>query len=290
MAARRRVDAELVRRGLVASRAEAREAIAAGLVTVDGAPVDKPARQVLPSEALVVSAPPRRFVSRGGGKLDHALDVFDIEVAGLTALDAGISTGGFTDCLLQRGAAHVVGVDVGYGQVAERVRTDPRVDVRERTNVRELSLEDLAGPVDLVVCDVSFIALTTVLPVLVALCAPDGTVVALVKPQFEAGRDDVGSGGVVRDPATWRRVLLEVADESARLGWPLVGVAASPLPGPAGNVEFLVHARRPPAGRAPGTPGDPPVDDVRDLVDAAVADGRRHAAEAGVQLVDGTRE
>lgn len=281
MAARRRVDAELVRRGLVASRTEAREAIDAGLVTVDGAPVDKPARQVLPAEALVVAAPPRRFVSRGGGKLDHALERFGIDVEGRRALDAGISTGGFTDCLLQRGAAGVVGVDVGYGQVAERIRTDPRVEVRERTNVRDLTLDDLGGvPVDVVVCDVSFIALTTVLPVLVGLCDPDADVVALVKPQFEAGRDAVGAGGVVRDPDTWHRVLTEVAAEAARLGWPLVAVTASPLPGPAGNVEFLVHARHDPAGTF--------ADHVARLVDAAVDEGRTHAAAAGVALTDGT--
>ena len=280
MATRRRVDAELARRGLVESRAAAREAIEAGLVTVDGAPVDKASRQVLPSAALVVAAPPRRFVSRGGGKLAHALDRFGIEVEGRRVLDAGISTGGFTDCLLQRGAGHVVGIDVGYGQVAERVRVDPRVDVRERTNVREVTPDDLEAPVDLVVCDVSFIALTTVLPVLVALCRPEGDLVALVKPQFEAGRDDVGTGGVVRDPATWERVLVDVAAASARLGWPVVGVTASPLPGPAGNVEFLVHARHDPGGASGG--------DVAGLVAVAIDEGRAHAAEAGVHLTDGT--
>lgn len=274
---RRRVDAELVRRGLVRSRTEAREAIDAGLVTADGAPVDKPARQVLPDAAIVVHAPPRRFVSRGGGKLDHALDTFGIDVAGRTALDAGISTGGFTDCLLQRGATHVVGVDVGYGQVAERLRTDGRVDVRERTNVRQLRPADLDGPVEVVVCDVSFIALRVVLPVLVELCVPDGDVVALVKPQFEAGRDDVGAGGVVRDPAVWRRVLLEVGEVAAGLCRPIVAATASPLPGPAGNVEFLVHLRRGPATGPASLPA---------LVDAAVAHGRVLAEAAGVVLAD----
>lgn len=276
-AGRRRVDAELVRRGLVASRAAAREAIDAGLVTADGAPVDKPARQVLPGEALAVAAPPRRHVSRGGGKLEHALERFGVDVGDRTALDAGISTGGFTDCLLQRGARRVVGVDVGYGQVAESLRVDPRVEVRERTNVRALTPDDLPAPVDVVVCDVSFIALATVLPALVAVLRPDGDLVALVKPQFEAGRDDVGAGGVVRDPSTWTRVLREVADASAGLGWPLVGVTASPLPGPAGNVEFLVHARH--DAVAP--------DRVDRLVEAAVAEGRRYAAAAGVVLREG---
>ena len=263
---RRRLDAELVRRGLVGSRTEAQEAIAAGLVTVGGAPAGKPATQVRPDDALALVAPPRRFVSRGGGKLEAALDAFAIDVTGLRCLDAGISTGGFTDLLLQRGAAHVVGVDVGYGQVAEPLRRDPRVDVRERTNVRELTPGDLPGPVALVVCDVSFIALRTVLPVLVSLTGATGRVVALVKPQFEAGRDDVGRGGVVRDPQVWRRVLLEVADAARSLGWAVRGVVASPLPGPAGNVEFLVDLQ----------PGDGP--DPVEGVDAAVADGVRIAA------------
>lgn len=268
---RRRLDAELVRRGLVADRDEAAELIASGRVTVDGAPTDKPTRQVLPSVALDVLDPPPPFVSRGGGKLAHALGVFGIDVAGRRCLDAGISTGGFTDCLLQRDAAHVTGVDVGYGQVAEAVRTDPRVDVRERTNVRDLVPEDLDAPVDLVVCDVSFIALRTVLPVLVALAAPGADVVALVKPQFEADRDEVGDGGVVRDPAVWRRVLEEVATAATGLGWPVVDVTASPLPGPAGNVEFLVHARHDPREATPD-------------VEAAITTGRRLARAAGVAL------
>lgn len=270
---RRRLDAELARRGLVRSRTAAREAIEAGLVTVDGAPAHKPAHQVLPSSDLVVTEPPRPYVSRGGGKLAHALDVFDVEVAGRRCFDAGISTGGFTDCLLQHGAAAVVGVDVGYGQVAERLRTDPRVDIRERTNIRDVTPEQLDGPVDLVVCDVSFIALRTVLPVLVDLARPGADVVALVKPQFEAGRDDVGGGGVVRDPAVWLRVLEEVATTSAELGWPVVDVTASPLPGPAGNVEFLVHARQ---------HGDDAVLPAR--LDAALERARALAAEAGVTL------
>lgn len=272
-ARRRRLDAELARRGLVQSRTAGREAIEAGLVTVDGAPALKPAHQVLPSSDLVVTAPPRQYVSRGGGKLAHALDVFDVEVAGRRCLDAGISTGGFTDCLLQHGAATVVGVDVGYGQVAERLRTDPRVDVRERTNIRDVTLDQLDGPVDVVVCDVSFIALRTVLPVLVALARPGADLIALVKPQFEAGRDDVGGGGVVRDPAVWSRVLDEVATTSAELGWPVVDVTASPLPGPAGNVEFLVHARQ--HGDDAGLPARREV---------ALARARELAADAGVAL------
>lgn len=279
---RRRLDAELVRRGLAADRDQARRVIAAGRVIVDGAPADKPARQVLPSAALDVLDPPPPFVSRGGGKLDHALTAFGIEVEARRCLDAGVSTGGFTDCLLQRGAAHVTGVDVGYGQVAEAVRTDPRVEVRERTNVRDLAPQDVDGPFDLVVCDVSFIALRTVLPVLAAMTAPDGDVVALVKPQFEAARDEVGDGGVVRAPRVWQRVLTQVVQAASELGWPVVDVTASPLPGPAGNVEFLVHARQADVG----TPEDP--DEVADRVAAAVDVGRGLAEQAGVALEDGS--
>lgn len=270
---RRRLDAELARRGMVRSRTAGREAIEAGLVTVDGAPTRKPSHQVLPSSDLVVTAPPRQYVSRGGGKLAHALDVFDVEVAGRRCLDAGISTGGFTDCLLQHGATEVIGVDVGYGQVAERLRTDPRVDVRERMNIRDVTVDQLGGPVALVVCDVSFIALRTVLPILVELARPGGDLVALVKPQFEAGRDDVGGGGVVRDPAVWSRVLDEVAATAAELGWPVVDVTASPLPGPAGNVEFLVHARQ--HGDVAALPA---------RLEAALSRARELAADAGVPL------
>ena len=280
MAHRRRLDAELARRGLVASRDEARAAIDAGRVTVDGAPALKAAHQVLPSADLVVLAPARRFVSRGGGKLDHALEVFDVVVKGRRCLDAGISTGGFTDCLLQRGAAHVVGVDVGYGQVAERVRTDDRVDVRERTNIRDVVAADLDAPVEVVVCDVSFIALRTVLPVLVDLTTDHADVVALVKPQFEADREEVGEGGVVRRPDVWERVLREVAASATELGWTVRDVTASPLPGPAGNVEFLVHLRRATSDSAVG------VGTVEALLPAVLDRARELATDAGVDLVE----
>lgn len=275
---RRRLDAELVRRGLTSDRAAAAAAVAAGRVTVDGAPALKPARQVLETADLVVLPPPQRFVSRGGGKLDHALQAFDVEVAGRRCLDAGISTGGFTDCLLQHGAAHVVGVDVGYGQVAERVRTDDRVDVRERTNIRDVTRAHLDAPVELVVCDVSFIALRTVLPVLVGLATPGADLVALVKPQFEAARDEVGDGGVVRSAAVWERVLREVAASAAELGWPIVDVTASPLPGPAGNVEFLVHARRVDTGEGSG--------ELDALLPPVLERARVLARDAGVELVE----
>jgi 23S rRNA (cytidine1920-2'-O)/16S rRNA (cytidine1409-2'-O)-methyltransferase len=231
-----------VRRGLAASRTEAQQAVAAGLVTVDGAPALKSATQVHAGQAVAVTGPPRAYVSRGGEKLAHALDRFAVDPSGRRCLDAGVSTGGFTDCLLQRGAAAVVAVDVGYGQVHERLRRDPRVEVRERTNVRDLTPADLGAPLpDLLVADLSFISLRTVLPVLRPLVAESGEAVVLVKPQFEADRGDVGKGGVVRDPAVWARCLRRVVEAAASVGWPGADLTASPLLGPAGNVEFLAH-------------------------------------------------
>ncbi len=211
-------------------------------MTVDGAPASKPATQVSAGQALVVAAPPRAYVSRGGEKLAHGLDVFGVDPAGRRCLDAGVSTGGFTDCLLQRGADHVVAYDVGYGQVHETIRTHPRVSVHERTNVRDLTPEQIPGPLPtLLVADLSFISLVSVMPVLRPLLAPAGEAVLLVKPQFEAQRGQVGKGGVVRDPEVWRSCLQRVADAAPPLGWRVAGVSASSLIGPAGNVEFLVH-------------------------------------------------
>jgi 23S rRNA (cytidine1920-2'-O)/16S rRNA (cytidine1409-2'-O)-methyltransferase len=195
-----------------------------------------------------VVGPGPRFVGRGGEKLDAAFERFAVPVAGRRALDAGASTGGFTDCLLQRGADEVVAVDVGYGQLHERLRADPRVDVRERTNVRSLDREALGGPVDLVVADLSFISLRTVLPVLVPLVEPGGDLVVLVKPQFEAGRGEAARGsGVIREPEVWRRVLEEVATAAAESGADRMDEMESPLTGADGNVEFLLHLRRTPA-------------------------------------------
>lgn len=245
------------------SRAEAREAIEAGLVTVDGAPALKAARQVARTEALVVAAPPRRFVSRGGEKLDAAIDRFGADPDGRRCLDAGASTGGFTDCLLQRGAAHVTAVDVGYGQMHHRVRTDERVTVLERTNARHLEANDVPQPPPgLVVADLSFISLTLVLPALRRVAADRAQAVLLVKPQFEAGPEDVGDGGVVRDPDVWRRALREVVTAAREVGWPPVGAMPSPLVGAAGNVEFLLHLAD---GRTTSV-------DRERLVDAAVAE------------------
>lgn len=239
----------MVRRGLSSSRSQAQEAIRAGTVTVGGAQAGKAATLVGADDPLGLAAEPRRFVSRGGQKLDGALDRFGIDPAGRFCLDAGASTGGFTDRLLQGGASKVVALDVGYGQLAWEIRNDPRVVVMERTNVRDLTPAALPFAPDLIVADLSFISLRAVLPALVGVGAPEAEFVLLVKPQFEAGRRDVGRGGVVRDPMIWRRVLDEVSDALSALGAGPLDVAVSPLRGPAGNVEFFIHTRRGAAAR-----------------------------------------
>ncbi|MGE5225403.1 MAG: TlyA family RNA methyltransferase [Planctomycetaceae bacterium] len=241
---RRRLDAELVRRGIVASRAEAQEAVRAGLVFVDGVPASKSATMVDDAAPVVLTGAVRPYASRAGAKLAAAIERFEVRVEGRDCLDAGASTGGFTDCLLRAGAARVLAVDVGYGQLAWELRTDPRVTVYERTNVRTLDRAALPFVPSVVVADLSFISLRTALPSLVALAAGDAVFVLLVKPQFEAGPADVGSGGVVRDAAVWRRVLGEVAASADALGLGVLGAMASPVPGPAGNVEFLLFGRR----------------------------------------------
>jgi 23S rRNA (cytidine1920-2'-O)/16S rRNA (cytidine1409-2'-O)-methyltransferase len=241
-APRARLDRELVRRGLVASRVAAQDVIAAGQVTVDGAPAGKASTLVGRQQDLVVHAPPRRWVSRGGDKLDGALDALQIAVADRVCLDAGASTGGFTDVLLARGARTVVAVDVGYGQLAWKLRTDPRVVVRERTHVKDLtpgSLDDDLVP-DLIVADLSFISLASVLPSLHAIADPAADWCCLVKPQFEAGPQFVGRGGVVRDSAGWAAALDRVAAAAQALGLQVRDGAVSGLPGPAGNIEFFV--------------------------------------------------
>ena len=245
MTRRRRLDAELVRRGLVTSRTEAANQIVLGRVLVNGALADKPARQVDPGDAVVVQGPGPKYVSRGGLKLEGALDAFAIDVDGLRALDAGASTGGFTDCLLQRGAARVVALDVGHSQLHERIRNDPRVDVYERFNVRNLQPSDIGGPVGLVVADLSFISLRLVLPALVGAVAPGDELVVLVKPQFEATRQEASRGkGIITDPAIHERVLAEVGAAVVAAGAEVLGVVDSPIHGGDGNREFLMHARR----------------------------------------------
>lgn len=216
-----------------------------------GAPAHKPARLVAPDEPIVLLGPAPRFVGRGGDKLDAALDRFGIEVAGRRAVDLGASTGGFTDCLLQRGAERVVAVDVGYGQLHERLRADPRVDVRERTNARSLTPDALGAAADLLVADLSFISLRAVVPAMIAVTGPAADLVLLVKPQFEAGRPEAARGrGVITDASIWRRVLREVAAALDDLGTAIMGAMASPLTGADGNVEFLLHARTAPARAA----------------------------------------
>ncbi|WP_225845853.1 TlyA family RNA methyltransferase [Streptomyces sp. HPF1205] len=267
--ARRRLDAELVRRNLARSREHASQLIAAGRVTVGGTTATKAATQVETSAAVVVARDDSEpeYVSRGGHKLAGALAAFGprgLAVEGRRALDAGASTGGFTDVLLRAGAAEVVAVDVGYGQLAWSLRNDPRVTVKDRTNVRELTPEAIDGrPVDLVVGDLSFIPLGLVLPALVRCSAPGADLVLMVKPQFEVGRERLGSGGVVRSPQLRAESVRKVAEQAAGLGLGVLGVTASPLPGPSGNVEYFLWLRA-------GAPALDPAD-----VDRAVAEGPR---------------
>ncbi len=246
MTVRRRLDVELVRRGLAPSRSAAQAAIADHLVTVGGSLAGKPSHLVAPGEPVELLAPGPRFVSRGGEKLDAALSQFAVDVAGLRALDAGASTGGFTDCLLQRGAAPVLAIDVGHGQLHPSVRDDPRVVVRERTNVRDLTPEAVGGRVGVVVADLSFISLRTVLPALLRFCQPGAPLVLLVKPQFEAGRAEVSKGrGVIRDPAVRAAVQTSIDDALRDAGATIMGWMESPLRGADGNVELFVHATSP---------------------------------------------
>jgi 23S rRNA (cytidine1920-2'-O)/16S rRNA (cytidine1409-2'-O)-methyltransferase len=282
-----RLDAELVRRGLARSREQAGELVAAGLVTVAGQRAAKPATQVTRDAPISIAEEGEpRYVSRGGHKLAGALAAFGgsgrsvppgngrsvppvkqsgpagLVVAGRPCLDAGASTGGFTDVLLRAGAAHVVATDVGYGQLAWSLRTDPRVTVLDRVNVRNLDQVETLTPVpELVVADLSFISLTLVLPALVACAAPDADFVLLVKPQFEVGKGRVGAGGVVRDIADRSASVRKVTDAAGQLGLGVLGVTASPLPGPAGNVEYFVWLRR----------GAPPLDE--DRLERAIEEG-----------------
>ena len=244
MTRRGRVDVEMVRRGLARSRQQAAELIDAGRVSIDGIPAAKPATAVAVTAHLTVDTEgTRNWVSRGAHKLLGALDAFAISVAGRRCLDAGASTGGFTEVLLDRCASEVVAADVGYGQLAWSLRSDSRVTVLDRTNVRDLSVAAIGGPVDVVVADLSFISLKTVLPALTSCASGDADIVPMVKPQFEVGKDRVGAGGVVSDPHLRAEVVLAVATCAADLGWPPAGVVASALPGPSGNVEYFLHLR-----------------------------------------------
>jgi len=249
---RLRLDAELVRRGLARSRDHAAELVAGGRVSVSGATATKPATQVTTDVAILVAEDPDRpdYVSRGGHKLAGALEAFEplgLTVAGRRCLDAGASTGGFTDVLLRAGAREVVAVDVGYGQLAWSLRSDERVQVHDRTNIRAVTSELVGGPVDVVVGDLSFISLALVLEPLTGVTKVDGDLALMVKPQFEVGKDRVGKGGVVRDPALRAEAVSMVAERAAALGWGARAVARSPLPGPSGNVEFFLWLRHGPA-------------------------------------------
>jgi 23S rRNA (cytidine1920-2'-O)/16S rRNA (cytidine1409-2'-O)-methyltransferase len=251
---RQRLDAELVRRRLVPSRTEAAHAVEAGRVLVNGAVADKPSRQVHAGDAVRLTGPGPRFVSRGGEKLAAALDTFAIDVAGLRVLDAGASTGGFTDCLLQRGVAAVVALDVGHGQLHPKIRNDSRVTVFERVHIRDADVAMIGGLTDMVVADLSFISLTRVLPALVAVCVPRGSMVLLVKPQFEAGRAEVARGrGVVTDPDIHERVCRDIDAALVAAGCAVRGWTTSPITGTDGNREFLVFATTP-SGESPVEP------------------------------------
>jgi 23S rRNA (cytidine1920-2'-O)/16S rRNA (cytidine1409-2'-O)-methyltransferase len=242
-----RLDAELVRRGLARSRQDAADLILAGRVAVAGQPAGKAATQVGTDAAIVVSGPAGEpgYASRGGQKLAGGLAALGgPPVAGRRCLDAGASAGGFTDVLLRAGAAHVIAVDVGHGQLAWHLRTDPRVTVLDRVNVRNLTPEQVAPPPGVVTADLSFISLALVIPALAACAAPDADFVLMVKPQFEAGKDKVGAGGVVRDPQLRAAAVASVAAAALDSGLGTRGVAASPLPGPAGNVEYFLWLRR----------------------------------------------
>jgi 23S rRNA (cytidine1920-2'-O)/16S rRNA (cytidine1409-2'-O)-methyltransferase len=245
LSARRRADQLLVERGLAESRARAQALILAGLVFAGDRRIDKAGEALAGDAAVQVRGRDHPWVSRGGVKLAHALDHFAIDPGGRVALDVGASTGGFTDVLLSRGARRVYAVDVGHGQLAWKLRQDPRVRVHERVNARALSREQIPEPVDLVACDASFIRLATVLPAPLALTAERAALIILVKPQFEAGREHIGKGGVVRDPAIHREVCERAAAWVAtQPGWTVIGIVESPILGPEGNREFLLYARR----------------------------------------------
>jgi 23S rRNA (cytidine1920-2'-O)/16S rRNA (cytidine1409-2'-O)-methyltransferase len=238
MTKKSRLDQLLVARGFFASREQAQRAIMAGDIKVGTRVAAKPS-ELLPAEAVIAVASPPKYVGRGGLKLEGALDSFQIAVAGKTALDIGASTGGFTDCLLQRGAAKVYAVDVGHDQLAWKIRRDPRVITKEKVNARTLSREEVPEPIELCVIDVSFISLTLILPKAFELVTPNGVILALIKPQFELQRDDVGRGGVVRDPQLHEKAQRKIVDFVTNLGEIVVGVIPSPIKGTDGNQEFF---------------------------------------------------
>lgn len=242
---RTRLDAELVRRGLARSRDHAVDLIESSSVLVSGIPATKPATQVNPETSIQIADKRDDYVSRGGHKLAGALDAFpEITISGKRCLDAGASTGGFTDVLLKRGADRVIAVDVGYGQLAWELQQDPRVEIHDRTNVRLISPDLITDPVDIVVADLSFISLTLVIPALASVAKESADFLLMVKPQFEVGRENLGAGGVVRDPKLRKAAISTVADVAFNNGLGTAGIVASPLPGPSGNVEYFLWLRR----------------------------------------------
>ncbi len=272
--ARTRLDLALVKRGLVESRTLAQAAIESGVVIVNGSIALSASRAIAPTDQVLVTAPPKRFVSRGGEKLDRALEVFGFEASEKVCIDAGASTGGFTDCLLKRGARLVYAIDVGYGQLDHRLRVDPKVIVRERTNIRSVTGDDLQEShqefhgADLLVADLSFISLTVPAPALSQLLKPGGNFAVLVKPQFEADRATASAGkGVLRDPEDWRRALRQVSVSFKQVGLETTNATVSPIHGPKGNTEFLLGGRRLEADGALSR------DDTDQLIDEAVVAG-----------------
>ena len=238
---RNRLDLELVKRGLARSREAAQELIESGVVRVKGLPARKSSSQVSSDDSILLEGENERFVSRGGEKLNGALKAFsELKIEGVLALDAGASTGGFTDVLLRQGVRKVIAVDVGYGQLAWSLQNDPRVQVIDRTNIKDLKLTDIGEPVDLIAADLSFISLRSVLTALRQLAKVDGDFLLLVKPQFEVGRERIGAGGVVRDPQLRFEAVKSVAEAAFQLGLGVCGVVASSLPGPSGNVEYFL--------------------------------------------------
>lgn len=246
MKQKERLDVYLSEHGHADTRSKAQALIMAGLVYVDGQKADKPGLSVEPGQQVEVRGTACPYVSRGGLKLEKALRDFGVDPTGYICSDSGASTGGFTDCLLQQGAKKVFAIDVGYGQLAWKLRSDPRVVCMERTNIRNVSPEDLGEALDLSVVDVSFISLKLVLPVIHSLLKPDGQVLCLIKPQFEAGKDKVGKKGVVRDPAVHREVLERFLETAKELGFTVRNLTFSPVKGPEGNIEFLGHLSKAP--------------------------------------------
>ncbi|MFM9073944.1 MAG: TlyA family RNA methyltransferase [Cyanobium sp.] len=286
MTKRQRLDLLMLQRGLASSREQAQQLIRAGWVRQDGRVLDKPGTALPPDVPLEVAARPR-FVSRGGEKLEAALSAFPIAIVGRVCLDAGLSTGGFSDCLLQHGAQRIYGIDVGYGQVAWSLRTDPKMVLRERTNLRHLTPAELYGPgdpwPDLAVADLSFISLRCVLPALGALLVPPSPevsveMVLLVKPQFEVGREGVGKGGVVRDPGAHALAIQGVLEAAQTLGWQCRGLTGSPITGPAGNHEYLLWVASSPGGLRQGEGSPGPL--TPEAIQAVVTTTLNPAAEA----------